>query len=212
MKLVDASAEWLRLTEHYRKMSDGELLNLARQSSNLTEEARQVLADQLSVRGLKLPPEQLPASILREPDPNSPYAEDRELVEVSRVWSFSDAFEVQRLLDIAGIPFAMGTEGATRVESVTSTFSEGVPVGVMRIGFPWACEVLRNYQPADEPKEAQEWKEIPLPCPRCRSTDVVFERLTPEPRKRTDTKSAKFEWTCESCGHHWMDDGVVKEY
>ena len=212
MDREDPGAEWLRLSEYYRKMTDGELLNLARQSSSLTNVAQQVLADQMSFRALKLPPEEPRTPPVPEPDPNSPYAQDRELVEICRVWSLSDALQLQRLFDLAGIPFHMGTAPEPGSVLATLNFAEGVPVRVMRIGVPWAWEALRNYEPADEPRGEQvDWHEIPVICPKCRSTDIVFERLTSKPRNRAEWESAKFEWTCESCGHHWIDEGILKE-
>jgi hypothetical protein len=36
MGMPDAAGEWLRIAEHYRNMSDGELIVLARQKSALT--------------------------------------------------------------------------------------------------------------------------------------------------------------------------------
>ena len=212
MKPVDPGAEWLRLADHYRKMSDRELLSLARQSSNLTEEARQVLADQMSIRALKLLPEAPRVSVARKPDPNSPYAEDRELVGLCRVWSLRDALQLKYLLDVAGIPFYLGKDRLADPDLSALNYAEGVPVAVMRIGYPWAWMALRNYEPADEPQGEQiDWHEIPVRCPKCRSTDTVFERLTPQANSPTDCESSNFEWTCDSCGHHWADDGVLKE-
>src|SRR5262249_25385940 len=54
--------------------------------------------------------------------PGDPYAQDRELVEILMVWSLRDALQVQRMLEVAGIPFYMGTENATAVEAVISNF------------------------------------------------------------------------------------------
>ena len=56
MDALDPVAEWQRLSELYRRMSDNELLVLARQSSELTDTAQQALAQEVSQRGLKLQP------------------------------------------------------------------------------------------------------------------------------------------------------------
>ena len=117
MDIVDPTAEWRRLSEHYRRMNDNELLVLARQNSELTEAAQQALADEVSQRGLKLQPEKPSAPPNPEPQTDSPYAEDRELIEICTVWSLPDAVQLQTLLDRAGIPFFMGPEKATRVTS-----------------------------------------------------------------------------------------------
>lgn len=192
-------------------MSDEELLALACQASQLTDAAKQILVSEVSRRGLKIPPEE-PRGPAREPlpqpSPDSPYAEDRELVEICTVWSLSDALQLQTLLDRAGIPFFMGPENASGVDSVTSSFVNGVSVRVMRVGLPWAYQAMQNYTPANEPQQQQEeFRELPVRCPRCRSTEVIFERLIPEPQSRTDGSTSKYEWTCDSCGHHWQDQG-----
>jgi DNA-directed RNA polymerase subunit M/transcription elongation factor TFIIS len=215
MKLTDSAGEWLRLTEHYRKLTDEELLKLARQPSSLTDDARQVLRNEMSARRLELPPEEAPTDerpAYVEPDPDSIYAEERELVQICTVWSLRDALQLQALFDTAGIPFYIGEKKLTRVEDGAMNFAEGVPVGVMRIGYPWAQEAMRRCEPVDEPPDfKEEEKEIPVTCPKCRSTDVIFERGSPESQMGKQDYTAKFEWTCASCGHHWIDDGVVKE-
>jgi hypothetical protein len=52
---VDPIAEWQRLTEHYRKMSDEELGELAFDHDNLTDTAQQALRAEMSNRGLGRP-------------------------------------------------------------------------------------------------------------------------------------------------------------
>src|SRR5215468_53422 len=174
MASSDAASEWLRLTAHYRRMGDGELLSLARDPSKLTEAAQQVLKAEFSARHLELPPPEEPVPPPEpEPDPDSPYAEDRELVEIGTVWSLSDALQLQWLLDRAGIPFYMGDEKATGVDKITANFAKGVSVKVMRVGLPYAWQAMQNYEPANEPPEQKEdprvWDdEIPVTCPKCR--------------------------------------------
>ena len=215
MEALDPAAEWLRLSERYRQMSDHELLALARDNSDLTDVAQQALAQEISQRRLKLQPEEPPAPPNPEPPPgsSSSYAEDRELVEICTVWSLSDATQLQTLLDRAGMPFFMGQERATGVNAVTSNFVNGVSLKIMQIGLPWARQILKNYTPANEPGPEQEegLSELPVHCPKCHSTEVVFERLTTEPTAATDNSSPKFEWTCDLCGHHWEDEGIVEE-
>jgi len=213
VQTADSASEWLRLSERYRQMSDDELLILARRASALTDAARQALASEISVRGLRQPPEQPRAAPDPQPAPDSPYAEDRELVEICVVWSLADALQLQTLLDRAGIPFFMGAGKATCVDSVTSNFAEGVSVQVMRVGLPWAWQPMLDYEPANEPPQAQEeaGRAIPVRCPKCHSTEVIFERLILEPQTRREESTSKYEWTCDLCGHHWQDEGLVRE-
>jgi DNA-directed RNA polymerase subunit M/transcription elongation factor TFIIS len=221
--------EFLRMAEHYRQMSDDELLVLIPQSSELTPFAQEALANEVRSRGLKAevvdekpvtsPP---PAFFehgspeLRDSadyDPDSSYDEDRKLVELCTVWSVRDALQLQTILDDAGIPFFMGKENATGVDRVTSNFSNGVSVQIMQIGMPWARQAMQRYEPEDDPtpKEKEEPGELMVRCPQCHSAEVVFEGLTSAPETATDESSQKYQWTCDSCGYHWLDDGVEKE-
>jgi DNA-directed RNA polymerase subunit M/transcription elongation factor TFIIS len=123
-----------------------------------------------------------------------------------------DALKIQAILDEAGIPFFMGPEKATGVDEVTSNFANGVGVQIMRIGMTWAMPAMGHYEPEDDPtpKDSEELEELPVRCPKCHSTEVVFEGLTSAPAITTDESTQKFKWTCDSCGHRWEDDGVAK--
>jgi hypothetical protein len=52
---TDPFVEYQRLTENYSKMYDQELLNLAANTADLTEQARQVLSGEMRKRGLQTP-------------------------------------------------------------------------------------------------------------------------------------------------------------
>ncbi len=235
-----AAGEFLRISERYRQMSDGELLVLIPQSSELTPFAQQALANEVRSRGLKAEgedegpsaPSQVKASSLKPPPaffghespklhdstsyegpgPDSSYDEDRKLVELCTVWSVRDALKVQAILDEAGIPFFMGPEKATGVDGVTSNFANGVGVQIMRIGLPWAAPGMAQYEPEDDPtpKEREAHDELVVRCPNCHSAEVVFEGGTSTLVVPTDDPSQKYKWTCDSCGHEWEDDGVAK--
>jgi len=239
--LDPGGGEFLRMAERYRQMSDDELLVLVPQSSELTPFAQEALANEVRSRGLKVEVEDekpaTPSQIKPPPaffehespelrdsagyDPSGPdssyepdsYQEDRKLVELCTVWSQRDALQVQTILDEAGIPFFMGPEKATGVDAVTSNFSKGVGVQIMQIGLPWAGPAMRHYEPEDDPtpKEKEELDEVAVRCPRCHSTEVVFEGGTSTLVVATDDSSQKYKWTCDSCGHQWEDDGVAKE-
>jgi hypothetical protein len=49
----DPFEEWRRLTELYREMSDEELYELYASIADLTEQAQQILSDEMKSRGLK---------------------------------------------------------------------------------------------------------------------------------------------------------------
>jgi DNA-directed RNA polymerase subunit M/transcription elongation factor TFIIS len=241
MNALDPAGEFLRLTERYRQMSDEELLLLVPQSSELTPLAQQALASEVRSRGLKpeaadeKPPARSPfrapaTFVEREspkargsaectpPDADPPcdddqYAEDRKLVELCRVWSLADARQAQSLLDRAGIPFFMGPEKATSADAVTSNFTVGVSVQVMRIGVPWAAQVMQYYEPLNEPPRKPEEPpgDLVVRCPKCNSEEVVFEGGTSTLIVTADDPSQKYQWSCDACGYQWEDDGVAKE-
>jgi len=146
-------------------------------------------------------------------DDHDSYEEDRKLVELCTVWSVRDALRLQRILDVAGIPFFVGPEKATGVDGVTSNFADGVAVRIMLIGLPWARRAMQHYEPEDDPtpKENEELDELTVRCPKCQSAEVVFEGRAPEPGKAADELSHEFKWSCDACGHQWKDDGVAKE-
>jgi hypothetical protein len=218
MDNADPAVEWRELSERYHQMSDEELIALARQSSELTEIAQQALTHEISYRKLTIAAPAKPAPLIPKADPDSPYAEDRELVEIRTVWSLEDALRLQTVLDGAGIPFYVGPEMATGAEGVTSDFSKGLGVRIMSIGRPWANLALKNYFPVDEPQsEAEEeaLEDVAVCCPKCHSTEVIFGQfIDGDPEEALAERpggSSKFDWTCDACGYQWEDDGIVKE-
>jgi len=202
---------WLQLSEHYRQMSDDELINLAHESSGLTDTAQQILAQEFRSRGLTPPPAE-PSASPRPAPPSDSEAEDEDcaLTEVCTVWSRADAARLQTALDTAGIPFYMGPEKASTFDAVTSDFSQGVSVQVMRIGAPYAFDALRrDYTPVDEPADTQAEQnneDLAIHCPKCHSEDVTFDQLVNEPAG--ENAPPQYQWTCNSCGNEWEDDGV----
>ena len=225
------AAESLRIAEHYRQLSDGELIDLAQHPSELTEMALTALQQEISSRRLKVPPvEEQRETNWAPPDDSdsddSPYAEERKLVGLTTVWSRRDAEQLQGILMQAGIPFCIGPQKATSVDEVRSNFSDGLEVQVMKAAFPYVHSALGRYEPQDEPAEEKvnDDAELAVHCPKCHSTDVVFDHLAgAEPSEEEDdsestdadeveTESAavarKFDWTCAACGYKWEDDGV----
>ena len=65
MDALDPGGEWLRIAAHYRQLTDGELLALGRQQSELTDFAQQALAHELQNRGLTVESE-----VKEEPPPD----------------------------------------------------------------------------------------------------------------------------------------------
>lgn len=199
MSSLDPAGQFLRFLERYRAMSDDQLTALAREMSDLTDLGKSALTQELSSRGLGTPPSQK-ATLQYLVDTRDLPERDRELVELCIVWGRRDALNIQRILDVAGIPFFMGPENATCVDDVVSSFPDGVEVKVMQIAVPWARDAVRRYEPKDEPAEIRNLDdpEIAIRCPKCRLEDVVFVGQADETHK---TNISTFAWFCDSCGY-----------
>jgi len=216
MGTADQIEQWRQITEHYRSLTDEELIAIARQRAHLTEVAQQALDAEILHRKLEIPPE-LPddepkGPVLPEPEPDSPYEPERQLAEIETVYSLRDALQLQQLLETDGIPCYMGDEKATSAKAVKSNFANGVSVKIMRIGIPYATRARRMFQPEDDAarndaKKDEDSEPDPLFCPKCRSDQVFLDEVEPDLAK--PGTAAKFEWTCDACGHHWQDDGIL---
>jgi hypothetical protein len=195
MDTVDRIERSRQVTDHYRSLTDDELIAIAGQRSDLTDIAQQALDAEVLRRKLEIPaaePEENPVELPdSEPAFDSPYAEDRQLVALETVFSLRDAQQLEALLNEHGIPFYMGEERATRAR--------------------------KNFIPQDDP-ELRDWKdrdqEQPLKpagifCPRCRAEKVVLDGSQPAPP--TPGQVTRFMWRCEVCGKRWEDDGVFAE-
>jgi len=214
MNDFDRAGEYLRVRDHYRRLTNGELLSLFRQQSELTDVAQQALTSKISSPGLRAEPEE-PAAIQRPQTPtdipdrtDSNYDEDKRLVTLRMVWSLADALQLQGLLDMAGIPFYIGPEKATPVDALTSNFADGLDVQIMPIGTPWARQGIPDYKPANDQAHGGEeiTDEAPVRCPKCSSGEVVPAETSPG-GKEGDSPEL-FRWTCDACGYHWEDEGI----
>jgi len=210
MGSIHAAGEWLRLSEHYRQMTDGELIAIARDRSQLTEIAQQILAQELSQRKLKVEPEKRRGEpgtrdqdAPRNPHPN--VANNAPSRSGTRTHPVGDTGASAYV----GDPYA---EDRKLVELLTVwSLRDARQVQSMLGGaaWPWALQALAHYEPKDVPEwEKREWeKEVAVRCPSCRSKDIVFEELV----KTANGASPKYRWTCSVCGNQWQDDGVATE-
>ncbi len=119
MHSLDPAGEFLRISEHYRSLSDGELIVLAQHPSELTDVARQALANEISHRRLTVPPattrlsatarSRLLKSRIPTTRPMTPLTwKTGKLVRDLHGLERAGCPQVQNLLDSAGIPFFMG--------------------------------------------------------------------------------------------------------
>ncbi len=202
MEPVNQSDEALRLRDFYSRMSEGELLELAETADDLTEVAQSALRAELSRRGLEAP-----AALSEESSAAPARPSDEELVEVWRTQDPAEAASVQQILEAAAILSYLTPESEPRIEMPGAAPADGA--GIIRVSdadAPRALSVLHSAGFG----QAQGDEEFSVVCPKCHSSETVFEGLDEEPADGSEG-GALFNWSCEACGHQWKDDGVARE-
>jgi hypothetical protein len=211
----DPVGYWQGLSENYRQMSDGELLELAEKPEDLTEVARQVLRDEMRRRGLdeKRASGQVNATksggtaakIHLEPANyrNTFSSREEEVGDDEREYTWKvvltecnsqeEAWQIAETLRRAGIeswirrynPFVQYDGNGPAVLVAADELEEARVIGAMPI-----------------PQDIIEASQMKLPefvapvCPRCGSKDgAMLESADPVN-----------VWTCEECGAEWIDE------
>jgi hypothetical protein len=208
---IDPAAEWRRLTEVYREKYDGELLELAAVSADLTEIAQRVLRDEMQRRKLSLPQPNGPRP--GEPRRNESFeAADRRQIKAAAdrdadtdvdgprdyTWKVNlceytdpeQAYQIYMTLERAGIQ-----------SWVERRFPGSIDLGGPRIAvaadqLDQARAVLAQPIPQDIIDESMlkvpEYE--PPACPECGAEDPMLESADPVNA-----------WECEQCGAQWTD-------
>ena len=201
---------WQDLTENYRQMSDGELLELAAAPEDLTEVARQVLRDEMGKRRLDKPQPSIgaPRSV---GVPGKNYDPLAGPLAGSYVIP-SDAEDTDDPADEDEPPSEFTWKTAL-CDCESSDQALQLRAALMRHGIESWAKQVQVYVAADQLEQAQavaaqpipqdildEWNtavpefEIPV-CPRCGSKEDVM--LT-----SADPVNA---WLCEACEAEWTD-------
>lgn len=224
---IDPLAEWQRLTETYSNMYDGELLELAADSGNLTEQAQQVLGNEIRKRGLDSPRAERTAGRLTDPmieraaialgaDPDAPELvpdtskaeDDSEDRDRSQEYTWKTllcecegreaAWQIIEVLRQAGIE--SWVEGPGGSYSPYSQLDQSIP----RILVPAdRLDEARAIIARPIPKEIVEQSKMQLPefdlpvCPKCGAGDPVLEDVDPVN-----------SWLCEACGNQWTESAA----
>jgi ribosomal protein L37AE/L43A len=216
---------WQRLTEHYREIGDGELLELAADFVDLTETAQQVLRNEMRNRGLD---ESRAAGETRtnsdrpahprwtgsvDPDAganefSAPGANGEDDLPREFTWKTTlcecddreQAWQIYEVLRQAGIESWIEGPGARR-----STGNPRVAVAADQL------EEAREIAARPIPQEIVDLSRLEEPefeppkCPKCGAEDPVLESVEPANA-----------WLCEACGKQWTEsppdpDGKLEE-
>ncbi len=147
-----------------------------------------------------------------------------DLTVIGRVWDMEEALRLHRRLTNAGIPCYLGDNNIEDPAFYEDSFERGVDMKVCEVDHQWALRTLANSPSgptvADESESASDVSDEPaepvdeeegfaICCPKCRSTEVVFEGRAGA-KTGNEAFYAKFEWHCPVCNHRWEDDGVVQ--
>ena len=218
---IDPLVEWQRLTETYSKMYDDELLELLADSANLTEQAQQVLGNEIRKRGLDARRAERTAvgsndSMLERAavalgvDPGAPglLPDTPETGEAGGgpqeyTWKTvlcecegrEAAWQLCEVLRQAGIE--NWVDGPRGSYSPYSQLDQNTP----RILVPAdRFDEARAIVARPIPKEIIEQSKMQLPefdlpvCPKCGAGDPVLEDVDPVN-----------SWLCEACGNQWTE-------
>ncbi len=215
------------LSENYRQMSDGELLELAEKPEDLTEVAQQVLRDEIGRRRLEKPkPAAMPQRTSPQRtsfDPNThidvvggPFAdryapppefEDSDDAEAAPDYTWKtllrDCETNEHALQLAEALKRQGIESWVRQVSPYSTDIRGPQVYVAADQLEQAQAIAAQPIPQDiidEFKAVIPEFELPV-CPQCGSTDEVM-------LESADPVNA---WLCEACGAEWNDPEIAAD-
>ena len=220
---TDPVAEWKRLSEHYRELSDTELHTLNRQREDLTEVAGRVLDADMSSRKLTArpvheaekhaPSEQAAerSRTIREAVLNHPADDEEELAddelhdytwktELCECDSADEAWQLSQALKQAGIDNWLTGPGFDRSDRSLDTIGPRVMVAADQL--EEAIEVAKR----PIPQEIVELAGIEVPeyetlvCPACGAEDPVLESTEPTNR-----------WLCEVCGRQWSEPEEAAE-
>jgi len=196
----DDNRERQRLAENYAAMSDGELMELARNPESLTDAAWDALEDELERRDLEAPAEHVQAA---------PEIDLRTLVPIRQFRDLPEALLAKGCLESAGIECYLRDDNMVRLDWFISNFIGGIKLCVR----PEEAETARQLldQPILEGLYVHGVGLYEQPrCPKCDSLDVNFRELdrpiaylsaflsVPMPVQRK-------AWKCHACGAEWDD-------
>ena len=184
-------------------MNDGELLELAAQSSELSDSAWEALEDELDRRDLELP----------EPDspPGTNMLRERNLLMLKRFRDLPEAMLAKGKLASEGVESYLADDNTVRMDWLWSNLLGGVKLLVNPEDAEAATRILAEPIPEEEEIDFEGAAEYQQPrCPNCQSLDINFEELYkpiaygslfvnfPIPLRRTG-------WICQTCRHTWEE-------
>jgi hypothetical protein len=134
-----------RLAQLYAALSDGELQRLAGETETLTDEARAVLALEMSRRNI-------PAETAGEAEDSPPggRAKLRDLLTIRQFRDLPEALLAKSVLDSAGIECFLGDDNLIRMDWLWSNLLGGIKLRVRQEDALEASRLLEGDAPQSE--------------------------------------------------------------
>ena len=190
------------LAAQYARMSETELMEVARSYAGLLEIAQVALRAEFARRGLEPP-------LVVEPDE----WEARRIVTVRRYRDLAEAYVERSLLESAGIPAWIADEHLVRMDWFYSNLVGGLRLQVDESDEAAAREILEEGTPETITYGEEEVFVQPT-CPKCGSAEITLGSGTERGRSLValyvlaiPVPPRKAAWHCGACGAEWADDG-----
>lgn len=214
---TDPMEEWRRLTALYGEMGDVEIRELAGQINDLTENAQQILRDEMRKRGISDKPalakeptaaekeafvhwtqEEDTAADSRQNVPDDGACDYTWKIALCRCDTMSEAAGRCEMLRRAGIESWIQRPGSRFVVPWLEFGVGDIQINVGADQVEQARSIIAQPIPQDIFDEVKEEEsapayEVPV-CPKCRAEDPTLESVEPSNN-----------WLCESCGYAWSD-------
>jgi DNA-directed RNA polymerase subunit M/transcription elongation factor TFIIS len=203
MARLDGVEESRRLQELYARLTDDELQAVADDGYELTDVAKQTLQAEILGRGLHIQLRDSPSTPGFNEEKSDFDPSDLDLVVARRVWDLSEARQAKSILDDARIPSFLGPNNLDGAEESKLNFENGVDLKVREVDSQLALQALSQALPP----EAQDDVDYVPVCPKCHSSEIVFQNLDTT-QNSSSAFDAKFNWSCDACGYQWKDDGI----
>jgi predicted RNA-binding Zn-ribbon protein involved in translation (DUF1610 family) len=189
------------LAAQYARMSESELMDLARSYDGLLEVAQAALRAEFARRGLEPP-------LVEEPGE----WEFRRLVTVRRYRDLTEALVGRSLLESSGIPAWIADEHLVRMDWFYSNLVGGMRLQVDQHDEEAAREILEQGVPRTIAYGPEETFVQPT-CPKCGSVEITLGSGTESGRSLVALYALSIPvppreatWHCEACGTQWVDE------
>lgn len=156
-------------------------------------------------------------SELREspaPPSTEPPEDDDGLINFSWPDNADHAWRWMRALTAAGIPSFLGPYNVMHLEEFQDKFDGPVSLKIRDVDRDRAYAAVARARARarandGNEKEQEDKKDYAILCPKCRAAKVVL--VGRDSKLAEPPPTAKFQWSCDACGHQWVDDGILQE-